>query len=207
MLFHCNLSLDILSKLIPNNKNAVIWLNALVSTLPKYDIITKVRVASFLAQTIYESSEFTRLEENLNYGEQGLLATFPKYFDTAKAIAYAREPEHIANYVYANRYGNGPESSGDGWKYRGRGLIQITFKANYEACSQALFNDLRYVDNPESLSQPSGAVLSACWFWDVHKLNSLADNDNFAAITTRINGGQAGETIRVSNFYKAMNLL
>ena len=122
---------DILSVLAPTNKNIDVWVEAMNTILPKYDIVTPKRLAAFLAQTAHESAGFTAVRENLNYSAQGLMKTWPARFNQTTAAAYARQPEKIANKVYANRMGNGDEASGDGWRYRGRGLIQFTGKANY----------------------------------------------------------------------------
>jgi len=127
---------DILSVLAPTNKNIDVWVEAMNTILPKYDIVTPKRLAAFLAQTAHESAGFTAVRENLNYSAQALMKTWPSRFNATTAAAYARQPEKIANKVYANRMGNGDEASGDGWRYRGRGLIQTTGKANYTKLAQ-----------------------------------------------------------------------
>lgn len=174
--------------------------NFLEDSMWKYDISTPERQAAFLSQCLHESGEFSTILENLNYSEMGLLNTFGKYFNSLgtdrkkKAADYARQPEKIANWVYANRMGNGDESSGDGWKYRGRGLIQITGRDMYQQFTDASEEDV--VEAPQMLLEPFYAADSACWFWaNVKKLNSLADQNTEAAfetITRRINGGTNG---------------
>lgn len=162
----------------------------------RFSLTTSTRQSAFLAQTAHESAGFTRLTENLNYSATGLAATWPGRFrgadgqPNALAQVLHRRPEAIANLVYANRMGNGPEASGDGWRYRGRGLLQITGRAQYQRCGAAL--GLPLVEQPDLLAQPEPAVLSAAWFWQVNGLNELADAGDFEAITRRINGGLNG---------------
>ncbi len=206
-IFQCKFTIDVLSVLIPQNKDVQTWFNALITILPNYNVVTKDRVAAFLAQTSYESGGFTILQENLNYSSEGLLSIFPTRFNATTAPQYARQPEKIANCVYASRYGNGNDASGDGWKFSGKGIIQITFHDNYAACSQFLYKDDRLVQNPLLLLQPIDAINSAIWYWQSHNLSDLADTDNFAAITEKINGGLNGEAERIALYNKAMNLL
>lgn len=183
------------------------WYTAF-SLLDEYGINSQLRIAHFLAQTSHESSDFTRLVENLNYSEKGLLSTFKRYFITPEqALAYARKPEKIANRVYANRLGNGDEASGDGWKYRGRGAIQVTGKANYMKCSLYLFNDERLLTNPDKLLEPKYAILSACWYWSVNGLNRIADTDNIQLLTRKVNGGLNGFEDRKRRFTRIYSVL
>jgi len=156
----------------------------------KFAIDTPLRAAAFIAQTAHESAEYSRFIENLNYSAQGLLNTWPKKFTAKLAAAYARQPDRIASYVYACRMGNGDEASGDGWRYRGRGVIQITGKDLYQACGSGLGVDL--AASPELLEQPHFAFLSAAWFWGSRKLNDLADRGDLVGITRVINGGTNG---------------
>lgn len=174
---------------LPDPKRAE-YLPFLNDAAGKFAIETPLRAAAFIAQTAHESAEYSRFIENLNYSAQGLLNTWPKKFTAERAAAYARQPDRIASYVYAGRMGNGDEASGDGWRYRGRGVIQITGKALYQACGSGLGVDL--VASPELLEQPPFAFLSAAWFWGSRKLNDLADRDDFVAITKVINGGTNG---------------
>lgn len=166
--------------------------HALINCLEKYSINTPLRIAHFLAQTAHESACLLHTEENLNYSAKALIAVFSSHFtDETQAQEYARQPEAIANRVYASRLGNGDEASGDGWRFRGRGLIQLTGKSNYFAFSKDTGCDA--LIQPECLSQqPEWAVMTAGWFWDKHQLNTLADQDNVRAITRTINGGFNG---------------
>lgn len=182
------------------------WYDAFL-LLNDYDINTPLRISHFLAQSSHESSDFTRLVENLNYSEQGLLSTFKKYFTPEQAKQYARKPEKIANRVYANRLGNGSEQSGDGWKYRGRGAIQVTGKTNYKNCSEYLFNDDILLTNPEMLQEPKYAILSACWYWDINNLNKISDGNNIELLTRKINGGTNGLADRRARFGRIYSVL
>lgn len=181
------------------------WLQPILSAMQRFNISTPARMAAFIAQISHESARLIAIEENLNYSAQGLLSTFGKRFTTASAKQYARKPEAIANHSYAGRNGNGDESSGDGWKYRGRGLIQITGKDNYRACGSALGIDL--VGNPDLLLDPANGAAAAGWFWMTHGCNELADHDNFASITKVINGGLNGQKERLALFAQAESVL
>ncbi|MDH4285586.1 MAG: glycoside hydrolase family 19 protein [Gallionellaceae bacterium] len=174
------------------------WADSLNEAMRKFEINTPTRQAAFLAQVSHESMRLMRIVENLNYSAIGLLGTFEKYFTEAEAERYARQPQAIANRVYASRMGNGDEASGDGWKYRGRGLIQITGKNNYQACGDALGIDL--VADPDMLTQHDPAALSAAWYWKSHGCNELADLGDFHGITRRINGGDNGAAERFAQF-------
>jgi putative chitinase len=165
------------------------WLEPLLETFEKYDISTPKRQAYFIGQCMHESGGFKQLKENLNYSAKGLMATWPSRFpDMDTAEKYERNPEKIANKVYAGRMGN--TEDGDGAKYIGRGLIQLTGKENYANCGSAIGVDL--VANPDLLSTPKYAALSAGWFWNRKGLNALADADDIDTITKRINGGLIG---------------
>lgn len=190
------------------NKEAHLWFDPLTMILPDYGITTVDRVAAFLAQTGHESASFKTLSENLNYGWEGLRKIFGKYFPTdALAKEYERKPEKIANKVYASRMGNGNEASGDGWKFRGKGLIQITGKDNTRACSKAIFGDERLVQDPAWLLTKEGALKSACWFWNERKLNELADKHDILTMTKKINGGTIGLEDRKAKFEKFLGIL
>ena len=179
------------------------WLNM---TLIKYDIETPVRQAMFLSQLAHESGNFRFVKENFNYSINGLRAVFHKYFpDDNIASKYARQPEKIANRVYANRMGNGDEASGDGWKYRGRGLIQLTGKTNYAVFS--LNADNNALLEPDLVSEPELAVTSAGWFWDTNGLNKLSDTGDVRAVTQRINGGFNGLVDREAKYNKLITIL
>src|SRR5690606_34485985 len=168
----------------------------LLRAMTRYGITTKVRQAAFLAQVGHESQGLTRMQENLNYSAAALQRTWPSRFTRDTAGAYARKPKAIANKVYANRMGNGGESSGEGWKYRGRGLIQLTGKTNYSRAADAL--GLPLVDHPELLEDFEHAALSAAWWWSDRGLNELADRGEFEKITRKINGGLTGYDDRVA---------
>lgn len=160
------------------------------SLLEKNGINTKLRLAHFMAQIEHESG-LKPISENLNYNAKGLSTTFKKYFPTpADSLRYQRQPILIANKVYANRMGNGSESSGEGWKYRGRGFIQITGKENYFRLAND--TDLDCLKNPDLLLEEANAMISALWFWKIKGLNAFADKDDILNITKRINGGFTG---------------
>lgn len=168
------------------------------------NITTKLRKAHLLAQLEHESN-LKPVEENLNYSEAGLLRVFSKYFNADTAKEYARKPEAIANIVYANRMGNGDTSSGDGWRYRGRGFIQLTGKNNYTALSKDTGID--YINNPDLLLREADAMISALWFWKKNNLNRYADRNDIKGLTRRINGGYNGLNHRINLFRKYMNIL
>ena len=199
---------DVVKELIPKVKNFDEWYNNLLNTLPEYDIDTPKRVAAFMAQCGHESGGFTLMQENLNYSAKGLVGTFKKYFPTeAHAKPYERKPEMIANRVYANRMGNGDEASGEGWYFRGRGIIQITGKNNYTKCSQSLFESNVLVENPDLLLESEYAIHSACWFWSAARLNELADIGDMKTMTKRINGGYIGLEDRIHHYNHAIEIL
>lgn len=185
------------------------WLPFIRETCEKYQINTKNRIASFLAQTAHESGGYTMLEENLNYSDATMAAVWPNRFavidpatkkpkkdekgkniPNAFAKALHRKPEAIANTVYSSRMGNGTIESGEGWKHRGMGLKQLTGKDNHKRCGDALGVD--FVSNPELLLEPKWAALSAGWFWSANKLDVFADNDDLEGQTKKVNGGLIG---------------
>jgi putative chitinase len=195
-----------LAELIPGNPYLDNWLEALNEILPEYEIDTPKRVAAFIAQCAHESGGFRALKENLNYRAESLLKIFPKYFKTLEeANKYARQPEKIANKIYGNRMGNGNESSGDGFRYCGRGLIQLTGKENYTWFAESLEMDL--ADVPEYLQTFEGAVQSACWFWETNNLNQWADKGDILTMTKRINGGTIGLEDRKKHYEHALHVL
>ena len=167
--------------------------------LDLYEVNTKLRLAHFFSQISHESG-LKPISENLNYSAQGLMQTFSKYFTTNDSLLFANQPEKIANRVYANRMGNGNEKSGDGWKYRGRGFIQITGKINYFQLAND--TDLDCLKNPDLLLQESNAMISALWFWNKAGLNKLADKNDIKRITRKINGGTIGLAHRQELFNK-----
>lgn len=193
-------------QILPQCRDTGLWAYELQKVLPEYGIDTPAREAAFLAQVGHESAHLTRLVEGLSYSVRGLRTTWPGRFpDDASAAPYARNPQRLANFVYADRLGNGSFESGDGWKYRGRGLIQITGKANYAELAQA--TGIKYTQHPELLERPADAARSAAWFWQSRGLNELADKDRFAAITKKINGGTTGQEDRLRLWWLAREVL
>lgn len=186
--------------------------DALIKQMPENGIDTPLRAAHFLAQVAHESGSFKFKSENLNYSKESLVKVFPKYFTAASAEAYHRQPEKIANKVYANRMGNGDEKSGDGWKFKGRGYIQLTGKDNYKQFSQDI-KDNKVYDNPDIVADDEYAGLSAIWFWNRNGLNKIADTDNLRddktliKITSRVNGGTHGLTDRLERFNNYKKIL
>ena len=200
------LSREQLAQLLPGNPYLDHWYHALEQALPDYDINTPQRVAAFIAQCAHESGGFRALKENLNYRAVTLRKVFPKYFpDDATAAAYAQQPEKIANRVYGNRMGNGDEASGDGFRYCGRGLIQLTGKQNYQNFANSIETPVE--DIPEFLATFEGAVQSACWFWEANNLNQWADKNDILTLTKRINGGTIGLEDRIKHYNHALHVL
>ena len=200
-----NFTQEQLTHLMSKNKEVSDWYKAMSETLPKFGIDTELRVAGFLAQCIHESAGFTILQENLNYSADGLGKIFPRYFANVNANDYARQPEKIANRVYGGRMGNGDEASGDGYKFRGRGPIQLTGKDNYTHCSQDVYGDDRLVKDPDLVTKDKCAALStACWFWKKNGLNEIADRGDVVAMTKRVNGGTIGLDDRKKHYEEAM---
>jgi putative chitinase len=180
------------------------WEEPLQATFDKYDISNPKRQAAFLGQCAHESGNFKTLEENLHYSANALMRVWPSRFpDIDTANKFANNPEKIANKVYAGRMGN--TEDGEGWKYHGRGLIQLTGKDNYKNCSNSLGLDL--LGSPEKLLEPQYAALSAGWFWSKHGLNELADAQEHGIITKRINGGTLGLDDRIIKTTKVLSVL
>jgi putative chitinase len=200
---------------IPNSKYADQWHDTLFgaqteldgrSLLEDYEINTPKRIAAFLAQTHHESGGYVWLTENLNYNAEGLLRVFPKYFPSMDiAKAYARQPDKIANRTYANRMGNGDEASGEGSKYKGRGLIQLTFKNNYFWFAASL--EITPEEASEYTQCFEGAAQSACWYWSENRLNRFADANDLRGLTKAINGGFKGMEDREVQYARALRLL
>ena len=208
MSFEFDFTSDKVAQILAGNSQAGEWYFALCDNLPGAQITTVNRVAAFMAQTSHESGNYKTLHENLNYSAKGLVATWPKRFTVDKAPLYERKPEKIANCVYSNRLGNGDETSGDGWKYRGRGILQITGKENYSTCSQAVYGDNRLVLTPDLLeSDPDASIKAACWFWTTRKLNQYADELDIKTMTAKINGGYIGLDDRLARFANAVEVL
>jgi putative chitinase len=205
MSFTFNFTKQQLKEMIPKNPYVDQWFEAIYEILPEYEITTPQRVAAFLAQCAHESGGFVFLKENLNYKAASLRRVFPKYFpDDAIAAQYAGKGEMIANRVYANRMGNGPEESGDGFRYCGRGLIQLTGKNNYTFFAGSL--DIPVEEASEYLQTFEGAVQSACFFWEQNKLNQWADAGDILTLTKRINGGTIGLEDRIKHYEHALHI-
>lgn len=198
-----------LAEMIPGNPYLDQWFDALNEILPEYEINSPKRVAAFIAQCAHESGGFRALKENLNYRAETLRKIFPKYFptdDIAKQYAgMANKQEAIANRVYANRMGNGDEASGDGFRYCGRGLIQLTGKENYTWFAASL--EIPVEEAAEYLQTFEGAVQSACWFWETNNLNQWADKGDILTLTKRINGGTIGLEDRIKHYNHALHVL
>lgn len=193
--------------ILSQNKDPLQWAKPLHAVLPKYDIQTPKRVAGFFSQTCVESLDFTVLAENLNYSAKGLNAVFPKYFERAgrDAEQYHRQPEKIANVVYADRMGNGNTESGDGWKFRGRGLIQLTGRDNYTRFAKDI--GLSVDEAIGYLETPKGALESACWFWRVNNLNKICDDGDIVLLSKRVNGGTNGLDHRKHKWEEVLKIL
>jgi putative chitinase len=208
MSFEFDFTQEQLAQLLPGNQYLDHWYEALCQILPDYEINTPERVAAFLAQCAHESGGFKALKENLNYRAETLRKVFPKYFPTDDiANQYAGLPnkqEAIANRVYANRMGNGPEESGDGFRYCGRGLIQLTGKQNYTKFAESL--EIPVEEASEFLSTFEGAIQSACWFWESNNLNQYADSGDILTMTKRINGGTIGLEDRKKHYEHALHV-
>jgi len=205
MSFQFDFTKEKLAAIIKRNPHSGQWFNALNEILPDYEINTVKRVAAFVAQCAHESAEFTALQENLNYRAESLTKIWPKRFPANIAAQYARKPEAIANRAYADRMGNGPEASGDGWKYRGRGLIQLTGRANYQQFADSVGANIEQI--PAYLETFQGAVQSACWFWESNNLNELADRGDIKTLTKKINGGFLGLEDRIHHYQHALEVL
>ena len=203
------LTLQQLKQLIPNNPYVDHWYDALSQLLPDYEINTPQRIAAFIAQCAHESAGFTALKENLNYRAVTLRKIFSKYFQNDEiANHYANLPnkqEAIANRVYANRMGNGDEASGDGYRYCGRGLIQLTGRNNYQAFADSI--EITPEEVSEYLQTFEGAAQSACWFWESNNLNRFADVNDIKGLTRAINGGYIGLEDREKHYQHALHVL
>jgi putative chitinase len=199
------LSQDQLSQIIPGNPYIEHWYKALSEALPDYDINSPQRVASFLAQCGHESGGFTAIKENLNYKAESLVRVWPKYFNASNANDYEHNQEKIANRAYANRMGNGDEASGDGYRFCGRGLIQLTGRSNYQAFADSIQEDINNL--PDYLATFEGCVQSACWFWEANNLNQYADNYDLLTMTKKINGGTLGLDDRTARYKKALQIM
>jgi putative chitinase len=199
-----------LAAMIPSNKEIDAWCEELNKALPKYDITTDQRIAGFISQCAHESMDFNAMSENLNYREETLNKVFPRYFGPGKrnAAEYAKNPEKIANYVYMDEFRTsklGNTQPGDGWRFRGRGLKQLTGRDNYTRFAKDY--DMTAEEAAVWVETKEGALASALWFWNTNKLNAIADTGNVAALTKKINGGDIGLADRQARYAKAMAAL
>jgi putative chitinase len=204
------ITVDQLRAMIPTNKEVEAWCEELNKALPKYDITTDQRIAGFISQCAHESMDFTAMSENLNYREETLNKVFPRYFGPGKrnAAEYAKNPEKIANYVYMDEFRTsklGNVHPGDGWRFRGRGLKQLTGRDNYTRFAKDY--DLTAEEAAVWVETKEGALASALWFWNTNKLNAIADTGNVAALTKKINGGDIGLADRQARYTRAMAAL
>ena len=201
-----NITLAQFSQMISTNANPLGWYQPSMDLFQKYNINTKNRIAGFMAQCGHESSDFNVTLENLNYSWQRLRQVFPSHFATdADAQKVDRKPQAIANIVYANRLGNGNVSSGDGWKFRGHGLIQLTGRSNITKFGASIgMNADQAVAYCET---PKGALESACWFWTVNNLNHFCDADDIIGLTHAVNGGSNGLAERTARYNKAKTII
>jgi putative chitinase len=183
-----------------------VWVDALNETFQRFDISTPVRQASFIGQCGHECANFKVLEENLNYRAETLMKLWKSRFPTVEiANEYARNPKKIANKVYSSRMGNRDEASGDGYRFRGRGCIQLTGHANYFHAGQACGED--FVMQPDLVATPKYAAMTAGWFWNTHKINQFADRQDFTLMTKKINGGTIGLDDRIKHINHALDIL
>lgn len=192
-------------RLVIMTRDAPRWLDALDHACALYGINTIARQAMWMAQCAHESAGFKLLVESMRYSADALLRTWPRRFTPTLAQAMAFREEAIANHVYGGRLGNGLPESGDGWRYRGRGLLHITGRENYASAGRELGVDL--IDHPELLEEPRIAALSAGWYWREHGCNELADDDDFESTTLAINGGGNGGASRANWLARARELL
>ncbi len=187
------------------------WVDALNETFERFQIDTPMRQASFIGQCSHESANFKVLEENLNYRAATLLKLFPRTakrtwgFTPEEAAAYERQPKKIANRIYGNRMNNRDEASGDGFRFRGRGILQLTGSANYHHAGKALGVD--FIMEPDLVATPKYAAMTAGWFWNTHKINQFADVQDWVTMTKRINGGTIGLDDRIKHIMQALQIL
>jgi putative chitinase len=205
MNFNFAFTTNELKQCVPGNKNLTELHAVLCDLLPKYQINTPDRVACFISQCAHESNNFKVLKENLNYSADGLKRIFPKYFKNVDPNDYARQPEKIANRVYANRMSNGDEDSGDGWRYRGRGVIQLTGRDNYSRFAKDMGMSLdEVVDYLETIE---GAIMSAAWYWNSRKINLAAEDNDIVKMTKLVNGGTIGLEDRKKHYAHILEVL
>lgn len=206
------ITLEQFGAMIPRNKETEEWYEAALTLFEEYEINTPLRIAGFMAQCAHESADFTRLEENLNYSEKALNSVFGRYFGKGKRDAkeYARDPKAIANYVYQDEFRSkrgalGNTERGDGWRFRGRGIKQLTGRNNYRAFGKSV--GMSAEEAAEYVATPKGAIESACWFWKTNKLEKYADADDNLGLTKKINGGTIGLDDRNRRYDEAKAIL
>jgi putative chitinase len=200
------MTLEQFTAIIGNNSNAQQWVDALNKIWPDYDITTPKRQAAFMGECCVESANFTAIQENLNYRAEVLVKQWPSHFQSLDiAKKYEHQPEKIANRAYGGRMGNGPEESGDGWKFCGRGLIQLTGRDGYQGFADSV--EMSIDDVPAYLATFEGAVQSACYFWETNNLNSIADTGDIDHVSKIINGGTLGLEERRQHYQKALQVL
>ncbi len=202
-----SLTKDHIIHILHGNADAAAWADAALEILPKYEITTANRIAGFFAQCGHESMNFTVLSENLNYRAETLEKLFSKYFSKAgrNAADYAKQPEKIANVIYANRMGNGDTASGEGFKFRGRGIVQLTGKDNYSAF--ALSIKMTLPDVIDYVTTKKGALESACWYWNSRNINAACDANDIVKMTKLVNGGTIGLEDRKHHYEQALAVL
>jgi putative chitinase len=207
-----NITEDQLAAMLPTNREIAEWCKELNKAFPKHEINNARRIAGFISQCAHESRDFTAMEENLNYSKEALERVFPRYFGAGKrnAAEYARNPEKIANYVYMDEHRSkagalGNTQPGDGWRFRGRGLKQLTGRNNYARFAQAY--GMTAEQASDWIETKEGALASALWFWTTNKLNPVADTGDVVALTKRINGGDIGLADRQARYNVAMQAL
>lgn len=206
------ITLEQFKAMIPKCREPEEWYENVVDMFKKYDIVTPLRIAGFMAQCGHESADFNSLEENLNYSEKALNSVFGRYFGPGKrnAAEYARKPEKIANYVYQDEYRSkrgamGNVEDGDGWRFRGRGIKQLTGRNNYTAFGKSV--GMSAEEAAEYVATKKGALESACWFWATNNIDRYADKDDIVGMTKRINGGTIGLDDRRSRYERAKSIL
>jgi len=208
MPFTCNFTAETLALMLPRNANCTEWFFYLDQIIPDFNIITEQRIAAFISQCSYESGQFLSLEENLNYTSQRLVEVFPRYFPTLEsAEPFAHQPELLANKVYGNRLGNGDETSGQGYMFRGRGIIQLTGRANYYQCSLDLYDNDSLLLDPDKLLTIPGAIYAGVWFWFKNKINDIADTGNISHITQTISGSTNTLPQRLALYNKCLGII
>lgn len=201
---------DIFNNIFPNADDIDDWVEVLNNHLPDYNINTPERVAAFISQCGVETAGWTKFEENMNYSADRMMVVWPKIFNRELANQCNRKPQLVANFAYANRMGNGSPESGDGWKYRGRGLIHLTGKKNYTSFATDTFGERaqEIIDNPDLVVDDKNVSLAtALWFWDINNINSIADQQDIKRITRIVNGGLNGFSERVTLYGKVLSLL